>query len=1364
MGSPSTSLSGASLRRRLPKPIWQRLWAMFRRARRMALLKGFFVVLTTALLCLLGIMAVDAMVTIFSQLLRLALSLGALGIVLGAAWWWMVRPALRRMDLTSVARLVEERHPELEETVSSAVEFLSSEEPEEIRGSEELIGEVVKSAVRDVGTISPRREFDARASRPWVLTSLSIAFLLVLLGVLWPKPTLRLLVRAVAPFQEVGNAYADTLQVTPGDTRVAAGSDLTIEVSIVHPRLKRATVRRREAEDQPEGVERMNLTGTGEDGVTRFSLVFPAVQKDFTYRVHAGNALSRSFEVRVVEPPRVESVSARYEYPAYTGLAPREEVCQSGEIAALEHTKVRLRARVSEPVREGLFIRGGDAGKALAAKLAEGADPEWEWVMGRRIDESWELQIRDEEGFANAPVTGQIRSIPDEAPEVRLTSPEARELRLRPSEYLPLAYEAREDFGFARAELIVKLDGKETPVLLPVPPPQATGGGDWLGKAGLSLGELDLERVNRLTVQLRLVDTLPLEWGGGQEALSEELAIRLERGAKSLVEQILESQEQEIRRDLDKAQKDLQSAKARGDEAAQQFARNETVTGLSKLEESRRAIGQAESRMQELAARMEKTAFEERAREMKEIAGGPVREARVRAETAPLMDRPEDRTQQLQEMSEKLGEAIGRMGGVLTNLQKSKDEARRVAELARLAQEQQRLAQQARRDMQTAELSKVLEARNPAQAPERANVAAQALAAWKREQERLQKELAELLRKDPEALREAMLAQAREAVALAKEAETLQKDQKNLEELTGAAEQAGEAQAAEMLRRDLLRDLKAEEQAIEQDANALRQELRKRHPAATDAHEQLAEAAAQAQRAARGMADSEMAPAREAAAQAEKALQKAAGEAREELAKEAIRERTERLLEGTAVQAGKLSEPVEKALGALARDLAEKLVETEWPAGQPVSLEQKLGEAVEAVKQAMAEAQNEAPAGESDGGEPRMAEKEALARAVTQKGQEMLQRWEPGQAPAGRPMSPPAPVPADAEAVRSLGQLAERQESVARALDALARGQLEEALAARQEQMAAQAAELSGEATALQKAAAASPQSQGRTQADQARAELDQAEKQALTAARDLGRAQQAQDQKQAAQAMAEAGGAMSQAEALEQARSGEVAPQPQSDQEKGALRSSRQAQQRASQALAQAAQRLTQAGETLAEGAKAAGEAKGTAQPRLANPEELARSFSKVSQAAQSEDATEAASLASNAAEGLRQMAWDMAEKMGPMENWADSLLPPGETGQPAQNAAGQNQAAEPGSAGMNRQGAPLEVRGDGVPPGIARWGVSAEDWARLKGTLGSNVTQDVQAGMPLEYRGLVSDYFRALAEEAGKNAEGGAGNAETK
>ena len=151
-----STLTDAKLRK-LPQPIVDKLQSLINRARRLMLIRGLFATLAVALVCILVIMGIDATLTLFSDTIRWALSLTGLAITGLAAWYFLVRPLSRRLTLTRIARVIETRHPELQERISTAVELMNSDDPDSIRGSAELIDEVVNSAVIDVADVSPEK-------------------------------------------------------------------------------------------------------------------------------------------------------------------------------------------------------------------------------------------------------------------------------------------------------------------------------------------------------------------------------------------------------------------------------------------------------------------------------------------------------------------------------------------------------------------------------------------------------------------------------------------------------------------------------------------------------------------------------------------------------------------------------------------------------------------------------------------------------------------------------------------------------------------------------------------------------------------------------------------------------------------------------------------------------------------------------------------------------------------------------------------------------------------------------------------------------------------------------------------------------
>jgi hypothetical protein len=83
-------------------------------------------------------------------------------------------------------------------------------------------------------------------------------------------------------------------------------------------------------------------------------------------------------------------------------------------------------------------------------------------------------------------------------------------------------------------------------------------------------------------------------------------------------------------------------------------------------------------------------------------------------------------------------------------------------------------------------------------------------------------------------------------------------------------------------------------------------------------------------------------------------------------------------------------------------------------------------------------------------------------------------------------------------------------------------------------------------------------------------------------------------------------------------------------------------------------------------------------------------------------------------------------------------------------------------GKPGQPMPGIPGEQPGDkpdenlrtpeadpGVPPELAKLGISAADWEKIQANLKSDVGGSGAGGVPEEYRGLVKKYFEAMTDE---------------
>lgn len=897
----------------LPQPILDKLQSMIRRVRRLLFIRGLFATLAVALLCLLAIMAVDATITLFSTTSRWILSLAGLAITLAAAWWFLLRPLSRRYTLTKMARILEVRHPELQERISTAVELLASDDPDSIRGSQELIQAVVDSAVDDVATVDPKTEFKPARSKKFIVASAICAGIIALLLAIWPQQAWTLLTRALAPFLDIGNAYADTLVVDPGDVRVAKGEPVTIQVSVKHKRLKRAEIRR-QLPDGTESVERMALIAEDPDGTKRFSLTFPAVEEGFDYRVRAGAALSRYFDVTAVEPPTVTKLEVKYDYPEYTGLPDAGGETETGEIRAVAHTRVSVTATLNKAAWSAKLILN-ETPSAAEPVIAENRVT-WDFELTSGMRGSWHLDLADEEGFANQPSSYPIEVLPDKAPTVQILAPVQRDISLKPTERLPIDLSVVEDFGFGDVVLMATPDGAVAPTQLVQPSPAATNRpGTYSAQALLDLPALKLTPdQRRLAVQVRVRDNRPENYDGPGVGLSEVIFVTIDQNAKSLADQAIEAQKKEVEEQIREAKQELEKARDDLRRAEQELIRDKEVNSEAKekLDEFTEHNEAAREKLEQVAATLDTPLFQEQSQQAAKLANEPLAEAQEKADMIPMTDAQHERVAEAKEARAKVEEAIKGLDELSKSMRETNEDYEAISKLNELANKQQELAMKAEDWQQRAQQERAAAEQAAQQAPDE-NAKEQAMRQFdqqqqreaqqfQNEQNRVEQQLGEMLKENAAALAEVLKEQRAQSDDLAEQAEALAKQQESLRDASREATDKNEDQQ-EALREALVEQLAQLQSELAQQAKAAAEEAQEaavpgkgeaenapesnqaqanaetQKPANPEAQAQAAEALAQAaeeaSQAAENLAKKDLAPASEAASEASETLAKA---------------------------------------------------------------------------------------------------------------------------------------------------------------------------------------------------------------------------------------------------------------------------------------------------------------------------------------------------------------------------------------------------------------------------------------------------------------------------------------------------------
>jgi hypothetical protein len=1158
------------------------LKVLLRQIRKTQLLRAALIAATVILLGVLLIMAADYLFAPLHSAARWCLFAAWL-VAVAMAFKKGFSPLFRKITMVQLARWIEDRHPEMQERISTSLELQDNSQGV----SAGLLEELRIAAQEYASKVNARMEVLAvSTARHWGRPATALAIVLGVLLAVWPRESARLLVRAVAPFSHFGNAGAARFDIKPGSVEMLEGGALKIEIGYNG----REPVVELVMKVEGEKVSSQTLSLSGE----RYLYELNPVTKTFRYHAKAGKAESDSFVVTVWPIPVLLDTELTVEYPQYTRLAPAVKPLTE-TLSAVTGSKVRLTAKTNTAIDSArIVIDGTTIATATVTPVAGACQLEFSWLLDKPGVSEASLLLKHRLGPERSAQVFSIETLEDKAPTVVILSPTKKDMHVRPDESIPVSYEATEDFGLARVAIELNDHGEKTislgqnlPFLVKGSQPPR-----YRGESPLAIGDL----ISRLggkkdfRIRVRAEDARPKDMAGPGVGFSEWLHLIVDDNAESLVRQELREQHEGAMQEIDKTIQEIREARQKMDARREEVkTAKPTPEGEKQLAEAAEKLAQAEEKIKELSEKMEEGIHAKLADETAKAAE-KIEESRDNLEKAPLQDEQAQREQKIDEARTTAEEAVKQLEAVKQEMQKENQKIQDLAKLQDLAQKQQELARQAEEQQQKPDAAE--------KPPEQ----------WQQQQEQVEQQLRQELAKQPKALAEALKAEAEQAKALAEEAKEIAKEQQQLQELAKqAAEQNNQLdeKAQDALKEALVREQEkiAKETAAQLDQareqqNELANTLPEAAKATETAKEQIAEAKPQ--------------EAQQAAAKAQDALEAAA----------------EQAAQAAAEPKGVESEP--------------KGGEGEPKDGEAVAGEPKEGE------------------GEPKGG-------------------------------AGEPQDPPSAAEKKelAEQAQALEQLAERQQDVAEALEALAAGDETKALQQLQEAQAQQAQEVAEAIAAIPRAMPSSP--------------LQQAEQSSKQGSQ---QAQQASTQSQQSQ-------------------------QQQSSQKN----------QASQQSFEKSAQSLEQAASELSNAAQQAAQQNTPPQQAEASPQALAEAFEQASQASENPSAAEAAEQAGQAAEALQEAAQSAKAAMQGKPGKPGKPGPPSPPGPPGEPSP---------VAGTEPKEGPRTTEPDpGVPPELAKLGISAADWEKIQASLRSDVGTGAGAGIPEEYRELVKGYFQNMAEK---------------
>ena len=484
-----------------PGGLFRRLARLRRRIRIVAGLRGLFALA----LVLVGGAALMGLLDWRFQLPGLVRAIGLVGIFALAGYViirWLVEPFRQSVDNLHLALRMEEKNPELNDVLASAVQFL--DQPADDDSSSPLLRRVaIKRAIRLADDCNFNQLISLRGFF-WSAVGLALALAVAIPPALFaPNSTRTAMIRLLAPFG-VGKWPAQTkIKIVSPDRnpyKHPLGEPLEIKAEVAGVVPERATLWIWFDGAPPFDQSWMVQPGeSSEKGTIIARLEASRIGHSFKFRLKANDGETDWQEVEVLPPPELVPLDGRpspqihLDYPRYTDLAPRQLPDGGSSFEAIAGTAVHVRAATNRPVARSWVVYRPEHPviNTASALLALGAaDPlgvvsataagqaVWDKIpvhLGRdgtllevsftpRISGVYALRFEDETGFGATRLI-DVRVQVDPAPTVSLDRPSASRdsLNVTPNAELPLKSTILDNMFAVRSAWLEYRTGKDSP-------------------------------------------------------------------------------------------------------------------------------------------------------------------------------------------------------------------------------------------------------------------------------------------------------------------------------------------------------------------------------------------------------------------------------------------------------------------------------------------------------------------------------------------------------------------------------------------------------------------------------------------------------------------------------------------------------------------------------------------------------------------------------------------------------------------------------------------------------------------------------------------------------------------------------------
>lgn len=444
--------------------ILQKLEAFAQRRRKLIIRRGIYAAVATLLVAMMVVAFVD-LAFVLPDVVRWSLSGAAYLAIIVVEWRSCWRLLLKSPGPRELARLVEHAEPGLREDLLSAVEL--GDEGGDVFDSEQFRSLVQSDVASRVEKLNMEELLPAKLLRRYTFIAGGIGLACIVAFALTGAQLGTLMMRAMLPmanFARVSKVKVKIVEPSPAEMRVAQGDTLPLIIELSGQSSNKATL---ETFTPSGGREVVPMTPLARD---RFSATIQVGRENVYYRVRAGDALTKKYQLEAVARPAVVDFQKSYTYPAYSKLEPKTITEENGDITALEGSQVELRLHTNQPVKEA-ELRMEQGKKNTVIPLVAQGD-----VLTAKvpIDVAGIYRVHlvgTESGFENKfSPEYELRVEPDLVPQVELELPK-QDLILPSNEIVDVQGSAADDFALARVSQMVRInDGNWRETMLATAP------------------------------------------------------------------------------------------------------------------------------------------------------------------------------------------------------------------------------------------------------------------------------------------------------------------------------------------------------------------------------------------------------------------------------------------------------------------------------------------------------------------------------------------------------------------------------------------------------------------------------------------------------------------------------------------------------------------------------------------------------------------------------------------------------------------------------------------------------------------------------------------------------------------------------